>query len=268
MIGLVATASFVVLGAHATAVQSVPVGAADSLALEITLPSGWALSPPPPPEFHGRLVVFAANNRNDNSLAVTELKRELPGGGLETSFSSESFRAVLKPGTVYVDVWYQNGGPMLMSTPYAWSKEEQPALAIKRGLKSPDDDWTKSDVVIWRAEFVHWGVPFSAFVAARPPYSQKDLKQAFSILESLRFPDTPVMHPLQAAEVAIPALPDDFRKQFLPDPKCDCCQRYTVETTPTDRGYRVTFNLLDSQTGELVRSGSVDVDYAGKATAR
>lgn len=268
MIALVATASFLLLGAHAPTILSVPIEAADSLALEIALPSGWTLSQPPAPEFHGRLVVFAANNRNDKSLAVAELRKEHPGGGVEISFSPESFRAALKPGTVYVDVWYQNGGPMVTSTPYAWSNDEQPANGIKAGLKSPDDAWTQSDVMIWRASFVHWGVSFSAFVAARPPYSQRDLKEAFSILESLRFPDTPVMHPLQAAEVAIPALPDEFRRQFLPDPKCNCCRRYTVETTASDHGFHVTFNLLDSQTGKLVRSGSVDVDHAGKATAR
>jgi hypothetical protein len=211
--------------------------------------------------------VFAANNQGIDSLVVSELRRESPGG-VATSFDPESFRAALKPKTVYVDVSYRSGGPMYTSVPYAWSEEEQPAVAITNGLKSPDDAWTKRDIMIWRVTFMHWGVVFEAFVAARPPYSQRDLNEAFSILESLRFPDIPVMHPLQAAEVAGSALPTEFRKQFLPDPKCGCCRRYTIETAAIENGFHVTFNLLDSQTGKLVRSRSVDVDHTGKTTQR
>jgi hypothetical protein len=254
--------------AQASTVHYVPVSAVDGLAIEVSLPKNWILSRVRRENGFNdhRAVVFAANNRNDDTLMVDVLRRELPNGGREFSFGPGAFQAALKPGTVYVEVEYMVGGPPPISTPYAWTKDDEPKTAIQRSLKAPDDDWTTKSLVVWRVTFVHWGKWWEAYVAARPPYSQKDIDQAFSILESLRFPDVPVVHPVQAAEVAIPALPTKFREQFLPDPKCACCRRYTVETVSTEKGFLVTFTLMDAQTGKVLRSESVDVTRDGRAS--
>ena len=115
---------------------------------------------------------------------------------------------------------------------------------------------------------MHWGLNWEAFIAARKPFSKQDLDQAFSILESLRFPDIPVLDRRQAIEVAIPALPDDFRAALAPDPTCGCCRHYEVDSVPIENGFHVTFNVMEKTTNRVARSVSFDVDRGGRAVQR
>lgn len=249
--------------------QEFPISERDSLALEITIPPGWTIARHARgPRFRDhRHIVIAVNNGKDDSLHVGLLRKKA-GGGTQYSFGPESFERQLKPGTIYVDVAYQVGGPHLTSVPYAWTREETPSVAVAAARDTRSEAFSTRKVVVHQARFVHWGRTWEPFVAARKPYSKRDLEQALSILESLRFPDLPVEDPRQAAEVAIPALPADFRKEFEYDPKCGCCRDYTVDAIPSDAGYHVTFNLMDAQTRRPIRSMSVDVDRQGRATLR
>lgn len=262
-----ASVSLVLLLAQPIAAHHLPVLGADGLVVNVSLPEKWRLSRQGSDDSWNtaRAVVFAANDIGDDSLIVGAIQKDSPGGK-QISFGPESFEAALRPGTVYVECGYIAGGPPATSPPYAWTDEEKPATAIKSGLRSPDKSWTTASLMTWRITFVHWGLNWQAFVAARPPYSKRDLDQAFSILESLQFPDIPVVHPRQAAEVAIPALSPEFREQFLPDPKCGCCRRYAVDTVVIAQGFHVTFTLLDAQTGKPLQSQSVDVARDGRAT--
>jgi hypothetical protein len=99
--------------------KHIPIGEADSLAVEIAIPPGWTLIRHPRDDAWNshRGVVFAINNRNDDSLCVTVLRRELRGGGHSYIFGPEAFEEHLKPGTVYVDLAYGVGGPPPMSVP-------------------------------------------------------------------------------------------------------------------------------------------------------
>jgi hypothetical protein len=260
----------VVLASGPALAEHVPIGERDSLEVEIVVPTGWRLIRHPRDDSWNshRGVVFAINNRNDDSLCVTVLRRELRGGGHSYIFGPEAFEEHLKPGTVYVDLAYGVGGPPPMSVPYAFTLEEQPAVAIQEAIRKPDKEWTTKNVVIHRVSFAHWGRSWDAIVAARKPFAKQDLAAALSVLESLRFSDLPVNDPRQAAEIAITALPTEFRNQFKEDPICQCCRLYDVVTIPTETGYHVTFNLMETQTRRLLRSMSVDVSRGGRAALR
>lgn len=270
MVPLVLVIALALAVAEPSVVRRVPIGERDSLTVAIAVPPGWGtVLHPRGDSFHShRAVIVAINNQGDDSLCVTTVRRDLGGGARQFSFGPEAFEVQLAPGAVYVDLAYAVGGPRSISVPYAWTLEEQPAVAIQNAIREPAKEWTTNKVVIHRATFVHWGRSWDALVAARKPYSEHDLARALSALESLQFPDRPVRDPRQAVEVAIRALPAEFRDSFREDPSCGCCRLYEVDTIPIENGFHVTFNLMESQTRRLVRSMAVDVHRDGRAELR
>ncbi|HEX5131393.1 MAG TPA: hypothetical protein VFX92_02780 [Candidatus Krumholzibacteria bacterium] len=252
--------------------HSVPYEGSDVLSIELAVPNAWGVVELPPPEFNSRREIqVAVNNRGLSWLRVGPLCEDIGDGMTRwTDGGPEVFVLALSPGTVYLDVNLFSGGPPGTYVPYAWTPASELRATLRRADRKRTPAWETDEVTGYEVYFVHWGRVWYARIAARKPFSQRDLDRAFAVLKSLHLPDVPVLDSRQAIEVVLPYVPDDIRDAALSAlENCGCCAAHSVESVPIDGGFRVTFGILDGpRAGKIVKAAAFDVEHNGTVHAR
>jgi hypothetical protein len=241
---------------------AIPVDHTGVLMLEISVPDSWGVIERPRMEFsRHRDVVVAMNNRGEDSLFVPPLRTDLGGGRIQWEEGSpEPFAAVLKPGTVYLDVAILVGGPPPINVPYAWSADDQLEAQVRRAVRQRIPNLKGYGIVGYRVSFAHWGLNWTVTICGRKPFAKRDLDRAFAALESLRLPDVPVLDQRQAIEVALPFVSPDIRNDIVKSfENCACCVSYQASGVEIQSGFRVTFDLKEAMSKRVAKSAVFDV---------
>lgn len=224
--------------------HSVPFLESDTLAMEIFVPKSWGCVELPPDPHSLRTIQIAVNNRGDDALCVRAFPEGDAGLTRWIDGGPQGFAATLEPGTVYLEVGLFMHHPVRDVTPHAWTPKDRVEKSVHPIERFRRPTWEDKDGVAYQSRFKHWGEDWVATVYARKPYSRRALDRAFAILKSLRLPDTPVVDSRQAIELALRAVPMDFRRAAAKAER-DCCESpLRVEAEETAGGFRVDFRIL------------------------
>ncbi len=222
----------------------------------VEIPPGWSATSGDRRNRHS-IVFLWVNNRTDGGPLVFEEyfrtewidpstgKVRSAGMGLENPY--QSAERMLDPGSVCITLGVERGGMSPCIAEYARSPLVYPEARLREFVSSPIPVYDSDLLTSYSINSIRWASWWQTRVHCRKPYDEADLRKAFTILETIAFPKSPVVDKDHAAELVIEHLPK-FALHDFGEMGCVFGGNFE-EWDVTERGdnFVVTYTQLDGQ---------------------